>query len=87
MGMSAFYDVYNTEEAQAEARAALDKAIEMEGMMLDTADVYGPYTNEQLIGKKHHPSNFTVTDRNVAQAKQLQAEERKSKLQRNAQPK
>ena len=60
MSMSAFYGVYHTEEAQAEARSALDKAIEMEGMMLDTADAYGPYTNEQLIGET--TSSFQLCD-------------------------
>jgi len=51
MGMSAFYGVFDTEEAQAESVRVLNKAAEMEGIMLDTSDVYGPHTNEQLICK------------------------------------
>jgi len=51
MSMSMGYGVFDTEEAQAESLRVFDKAAEMEGIMLDTADVYGPFTNEQLIGK------------------------------------
>jgi len=51
MGMSAFYSGFNNEEAQAESLRVFDKASEMEGIMLDTSDIYGPFTNEQLICK------------------------------------
>jgi len=50
MGMSAFYGGFETEEAQEEAFRVLNKAGEFDSMMLDTADIYGPYRNEQLIG-------------------------------------
>lgn len=51
MSMSAFYSGFDSEEARAESLRVLDKAAEMEGIMLDTSDVYGPFTNEQLICK------------------------------------
>lgn len=50
MGMSAFYGGFDNEEAQAEAHRVFDKVAEMEGVMLDTSDIYGPKTNEELIG-------------------------------------
>ena len=50
MGMSAFYGGDDSEEAQAEALRVFDKSAEMEGIMLDTAEVYGPHRNEVLIG-------------------------------------
>ncbi|MFD5080836.1 aldo/keto reductase [Streptomyces sp. NPDC058371] len=34
-----------------EARATLDRALELGVTLLDTADMYGPYTNEELIGR------------------------------------
>jgi len=51
MSMSMAYGVFDTEEAQAESLRVLDKAAEMEGIMLDTSDIYGPHTNERLISK------------------------------------
>src|ERR671922_1001057 len=47
MGMSAFYGSTN----EAEALATIDRALELGVNFLDTADVYGPFTNEQLVGK------------------------------------
>jgi aryl-alcohol dehydrogenase-like predicted oxidoreductase len=47
MGMSAFYG--STDED--EAIATIHRAIELGVTFLDTAELYGPYTNEQLIGK------------------------------------
>lgn len=47
MGMSDFY----TGGDPAEARATLQHALELGVNLLDTADMYGPYLNEELIGE------------------------------------
>jgi aryl-alcohol dehydrogenase-like predicted oxidoreductase len=47
MGMSEFYGSADESEAVATIRRALD----LEITLLDTANVYGPYTNEQLVGQ------------------------------------
>jgi aryl-alcohol dehydrogenase-like predicted oxidoreductase len=47
MGMSEFYGSADESEALATIHRALDLGI----TMLDTADAYGPYTNEQLVGQ------------------------------------
>ena len=47
MGMSAFYGVRD----DAESLATLDRALELGTTFLDTSDMYGPHTNEVLIGK------------------------------------
>src|SRR6195952_4892566 len=46
-GMSAFYGPFDDAESTATIRRALDLGV----TLLDTADAYGPYTNEQLVGK------------------------------------
>ena len=46
MGMSEFY---GTTDA-AEATATIHHALELGITLLDTADIYGPHTNEQLVG-------------------------------------
>jgi len=52
MGMSAFYGGYEDPAAKEEFTKVFDKAAELGCTMLDTADLYGPFTNEQLIGKE-----------------------------------
>jgi aryl-alcohol dehydrogenase-like predicted oxidoreductase len=47
MGMSEFYGPADEVESIATIHRALDLGINL----LDTADVYGPYTNEQLVGR------------------------------------
>jgi len=46
MGMSAFYGAFDDEESTA----TLHRALELGVTFLDTADAYGPYTNERLVG-------------------------------------
>jgi aryl-alcohol dehydrogenase-like predicted oxidoreductase len=47
MGMSEFYGRRDEDEAIAAIRRALDLGI----TFLDTADMYGPFTNERLVGR------------------------------------
>jgi aryl-alcohol dehydrogenase-like predicted oxidoreductase len=47
MGMSEFYGARDDAESIATIHEALDRGINL----LDTADVYGPYTNEELVGR------------------------------------
>jgi len=47
MGMSAFYG--STDEA--ESLRAIDRALELGCNFLDTSDLYGPHTNEELLGR------------------------------------
>src|SRR3954454_9203732 len=47
MGMSEFYGTGDENEAIATISAALDAGVNF----LDTADMYGPFTNERLVGR------------------------------------
>jgi aryl-alcohol dehydrogenase-like predicted oxidoreductase len=47
MGMSEFYGTGNEQESLA----TIDRALELGIDFLDTSDVYGPHTNEVLVGK------------------------------------
>jgi aryl-alcohol dehydrogenase-like predicted oxidoreductase len=47
MGMSEFYGPTD----EAEAIATIHRSLELGVSFLDTADVYGPFTNEELVGR------------------------------------
>jgi aryl-alcohol dehydrogenase-like predicted oxidoreductase len=47
MGMSEFYG----DRDEAEAIATLHRALDLGVTFLDTADMYGPFTNEELVGR------------------------------------
>src|SRR3954470_3345642 len=46
MGMSEFYG----DSDEAESIATIERALELGITLLDTADMYGPFTNERLVG-------------------------------------
>jgi aryl-alcohol dehydrogenase-like predicted oxidoreductase len=50
MGMSEFYG----QADEKEALATIDTALELGLNFLDTADMYGPFTNEKLVGNAIH---------------------------------
>src|SRR5260221_7128159 len=50
MGMSASYGTPE-ERNERESIATIHRAIELGCTFLDTAEVYGPYTNEELLGR------------------------------------
>src|SRR5204863_7595702 len=47
MGMSEFYGARD----EAESVATIHRAIELGVDFFDTADMYGPFTNEELLGR------------------------------------
>jgi aryl-alcohol dehydrogenase-like predicted oxidoreductase len=60
MGMSAFYGTAD----EAEARATILRALELGCNFFDTSDMYGPHTNERLVGgaiAKHRDEVFLAT--------------------------
>ena len=56
MGMSAFYGTPD----EREARSTIARALELGCNFLDTADMYGPYTNEELLGSAIAPHRDEV---------------------------
>jgi aryl-alcohol dehydrogenase-like predicted oxidoreductase len=58
MGMSEFYG----EASESESLSVIDRALELGIDFLDTADAYGPHTNEMLVGKaiKGRRDRFTI---------------------------
>ncbi len=50
MGMSTAYKDIATPVTDDESIAVIDKALQLGVTFLDTSDVYGPFTNEELVG-------------------------------------
>lgn len=63
MGMTAFgdADIYGPADEQ-EAIATIHRSLELGGNFLDTADLYGPFINEQLVAKatKGNRDKYTI---------------------------
>jgi aryl-alcohol dehydrogenase-like predicted oxidoreductase len=49
MGMSAYYTGRNTDDA--ESIRTIHRALDLGVTFFDTAEIYGPYTNEELVGR------------------------------------
>src|SRR5918912_223183 len=49
MGMSGAYSGHSTDEA--ESIRTIHRALDLGVTLLDTAEIYGPYTNEELVGR------------------------------------
>jgi len=62
MGMSEFYGTADEGEAIATIHRALDLGV----TFLDTADMYGPFTNEQLVGRSIAASQHSRDDLQLA---------------------
>ena len=58
MGMSEFYGATD----DAESLRVLDRALELGISFWDTADIYGPFKNEELVGRalKGRRQNITL---------------------------
>lgn len=58
MGMSAFYGAFD----DAESTATIHRALDLGVTFLDTADMYGPFTNERLVGNaiKGHRDDVVI---------------------------
>src|SRR5690348_11665740 len=50
MGMTFSYDM-ETPRDEATSISVIHRALDLGMTLLDTADVYGPYTNEELVGR------------------------------------
>src|ERR1700688_5088621 len=57
MGMSEFYGTGD----EGESIATIHRAIELGCTFLDTAEVYGPFTNEELLARALGPKRAQVT--------------------------
>lgn len=57
MGMSEFY----VGSSESESRATIHQAVAYGITMFDTADMYGPFTNERLVGSSLKPYRVNVT--------------------------
>jgi len=57
MGMSEFYGAFD----ERESLVVLDRALELGCSFWDTADMYGPFTNENLLGKALEGRRQSVT--------------------------
>ncbi|UZE84404.1 aldo/keto reductase [Pseudomonas viciae] len=57
MGMS---DFYTTGVDEREAIATLHRAVELGVTLFDTADMYGPHTNEELLGRALHGKRESI---------------------------
>src|ERR1700733_1790204 len=49
MSMSGYYDI--GQGSDAESIRAIHRALDLGVTLLDTAEIYGPYTNEELVGR------------------------------------
>jgi aryl-alcohol dehydrogenase-like predicted oxidoreductase len=56
MGMSEFYGTSD----EAEAVRTIERAVELGVTLFDTADMYGPFTNEKLVGRALAPHRERV---------------------------
>ncbi|MCA1717717.1 MAG: aldo/keto reductase [Actinobacteria bacterium] len=79
MGMSEFYGTGEEDESIATIRRAIDLGV----TLLDTADMYGPFTNERLVGKAIEGRRDEV---NVATKFGIQREEDGAMLGINGRP-
>jgi aryl-alcohol dehydrogenase-like predicted oxidoreductase len=50
LGCMSMSGTYGTEFDDAESRATLHRAVELGVTLFDTADVYGPFANEAMVG-------------------------------------
>lgn len=58
MGMSDFYGA--TEADEPESAATIERAVELGVTLFDTSDMYGPHTNERLVGRVLAPHRDAV---------------------------
>ena len=79
MGMSEFYGTGEEDESIATIRRALDLGVNF----LDTADMYGPFTNERLVGRAIEGRRDEV---NVATKFGIQREEDGTRVGINGRP-